>query len=330
MGTAAGMPTTMPLTYQWTLRRKPTGSSAELVDASPSEPTLTVDVDGTYDIELVVSDASMVSNPDTVRITAATANSAPTANAGPDQNVDVEATVVLDGSGSSDADNDSLTYRWTLVTRPYASSAMLLNATQLYPTLYVDAPGDYVVQLVVNDGTVDSASDTVRITASTVNSAPTADAGSNQNVDVGTLVTVDGTGSSDPDNNDTLSYTWVLQSKPSGSTVSISSQANAEMILFTPDVGGAYVVRLTVSDGSASSTDTVTISVAAVITIDGATLYSQNCASCHSSNGTGMGLNLPSLTSSRVTSIVNGGHHNSGLSSRGDPGHCRLYYCPIK
>ena len=65
--------------------------------------------------------------------------------------------------------------------------------------------------------------------------------------------------SSDPDD-DELQYSWSLLSKPIGSSVSISS-ATTDQISFTPDVVGEYQVKVMVSDGIASASDTLTIAV---------------------------------------------------------------------
>ena len=65
--------------------------------------------------------------------------------------------------------------------------------------------------------------------------------------------------SSDPDG-DELQYSWSLLNKPSGSGVSIASE-NTDQIIFTPDVAGEYQVKVAVSDGIASSSDTLTIAV---------------------------------------------------------------------
>ncbi|MCM3905527.1 MAG: PKD domain-containing protein [Pyrinomonadaceae bacterium] len=97
-------------------------------------------------------------------------NTRPVANAGPDQTVSVGATVQLNGSGSSDADGDPLTFSWSFVSRPAGSNAVLSNPGAVTPTFFADQIGDYVLQLIVNDGNLNSVPDTVTIT--TTNSRP--------------------------------------------------------------------------------------------------------------------------------------------------------------
>ena len=95
-----------------------------------------------------------------------TPNTAPVANAGPNLgSVPTGTLVTLNGSASSDANGDLLTYSWTFLNRPAGSTATLAGAITVSPTFTLDRAGDYVVQLIVNDGTVNSAPHTVLITS---------------------------------------------------------------------------------------------------------------------------------------------------------------------
>jgi hypothetical protein len=85
------------------------------------------------------------------------------ANAGPEQVVLTGSTITLDGSGSSDADGDLLTYDWIFVSLPVGSNATLSDASAVRPTFTPDLYGDYFLSLVVDDGTVTSAESTVLI-----------------------------------------------------------------------------------------------------------------------------------------------------------------------
>ncbi len=298
-----------PLIFAWTLVSKPNGSSAALSDTTVANPTFSADADGTYVVQLVVNDGSQSSAPDTVTITAATANSAPVAHAGPDQNVATGSPVSLDGSGSSDADNDPLTYAWTLVSKPSGSSAALSGATAAKPTFTADIDGSYVVRLVVNDGTVNSSPDTVTITAATTNSAPVANAGPDQSVTDGSTVTLDGSGSSDADN-DWLTYSWTFVSRPSGSSAALS---NADQFnpTFTADAAGTYVVRLVVNDGSVNSgPDTVSITATAG-SLDGQVLFSTYCGGCHVASS------MTWVSASRIEQQLAPSHHGRTLSTIG-------------
>lgn len=93
------------------------------------------------------------------------------------------------------------------------------------------------------------------------NTPPTANAGLDQTVHVGSVVTLDGSGSSDPDGNVPLTYAWSFVSRPTGSSSLLSDMTIANPT-FTPDLPGNYTVQLIVTDrlGATSAPDTVTIS----------------------------------------------------------------------
>jgi len=150
------------LTFTWSFISRPSDSSASLSSFTEVMPTFVVDKPGTYIVRLIVNDGTVDSSPDTVTIT--TENSPPVANAGTDQTVFVTDTVTLNGSASSDVDGDPLTYQWSLLSIPSGSTASLSGQTTVNPTFTIDKAGTYVAQLIVNDGTVDSAADTVTIT----------------------------------------------------------------------------------------------------------------------------------------------------------------------
>src|SRR5439155_17863026 len=173
----------------------PLGSTAVLSDATAVMPVFVIDKPGDYTIRLTVDDGGASSVPGTVTIS--TKHSPPVANAGLDQSAFVGTLVQLDGSTSSDVDGDLLTYQWALTSQPAGSGAGLANPTSATPSFVIDKPGSYSAQLIVHDGTVDSAPDTVLV--STENSKPVADAGPDQEAVVGLPVELDGSGSRDAD-----------------------------------------------------------------------------------------------------------------------------------
>ncbi len=89
-------------------------------------------------------------------------NTPPVADAGEDLVVASGATVTLDGTGSSDADDDALTYSWTQTD---GTEVTLDDATSATPSFTAPTgPDSLEFSLVVNDGTDDSEADTVSVT----------------------------------------------------------------------------------------------------------------------------------------------------------------------
>jgi hypothetical protein len=112
--------------------------------------------DGNYE-NIINPDYDELVGPNDVPI-----NLSPMANAGLDQTVfagtDCLAQVSLNGSDSNDPDGDELTYKWT-----WTIGSQTYEANGVNPTIELPL-GVHTIQLVVNDGTVDSAPDEVVIT----------------------------------------------------------------------------------------------------------------------------------------------------------------------
>jgi len=260
-GTASADPDeNYPLSYAWLIITRPAGSSAILSDADTSTPSFTVDMEGDYTIQLVVTDAlGAESEPDTVVVS--TANSKPVADAGGDQFLDTfPSTVQLDGGQSFDPDDDPITYEWTITSKPDGSLATLSDPTASDPTFDADILGTYITQLVVTDsfGLVSEA-DEVVVTSENVK--PVADAGGNQVVRVGDTVFLDGSGSYDANDND-LIYSWSFVDEPEGSAAELSFPETVDPI-FVADIEGIYTVSLVVNDGIVDS-DSSNVAILAI------------------------------------------------------------------
>lgn len=202
-------------------------------------------------------------------------NRAPTAAAGADQTVDEFDAVTLDGSASNDPDGDSLTYSWTQTA---GTTVTLSDRTVAMPTFDApdvtapNTPDTLTFELTVNDGTANSLANTVDITVNDaglgINTPPTADAGPDQSVVELTAVTLDASGSSDPDIGVVLTYSWAQTAGP-GVTLSDNS---AIMPTFTapnvaPGATETLTFEVTVDDGTDNATDTVNIDVSETLPV---------------------------------------------------------------
>ncbi|MEZ5291134.1 MAG: PKD domain-containing protein [Vicinamibacterales bacterium] len=240
------------LAYRWALTTVPAGSAATLSDPGAVAPAFSVDRPGLYVAQLIVADGMAEAAPATVAIV--TGNAAPVARTRSGYSVPVGQVAVLDGSPSSDPDGDALAYRWALVSRPAGSAATLSDPRTVMPNLLVDQPGVYVAQLVVDDGQAESAPATMAVFNPLAPPVAVAAIGST----VGTTITLDGTGSFDPDG-DPLTYAWALIATPAGSAAALSNPTSPTPS-FDIDRNGPYVAQLIVNDGTTSSAP-VTVSV---------------------------------------------------------------------
>ncbi|HPD21710.1 MAG: PKD domain-containing protein [Desulfomonilia bacterium] len=192
---------------------------------------------------------------DTVDITIR--NVAPSVSAGSDMTIEVQSQVTLHATGS-DPNGDALTYQWRLVS---GSGVQLPNMNRQDISLTFTAEGQYRFSVTCSDGSLVSPADEVIVTVNAAaNQAPTANAGSDQDVQVGERVTLNGSASSDPDG-DTLSYSW---RQTAGIQVNLQGAQTASPY-FDAVSEGTREFELVVSDGKVQSTpDRVVIRVMAL------------------------------------------------------------------
>lgn len=195
-------------------------------------------------------------------------NRPPQANAGPDQTVSEGQTVILDGSNSTDPDNGEgkgiISYTWRQTEGPGASLSGADTARASFTAPDVPAAGaSLLFELTVSDKEGSKATDSVRINIFSDNRPPVADAGTNQTVQTGDEVILDGSASTDPDgDNDIAAYRWQQILGP----IVPLSDANAILPVFTaPPTGNGGIAlqfELTVTDkGGLKSSARVTVNV---------------------------------------------------------------------
>lgn len=137
------------------------------LSVSPSFIAPQVNADKVYRFKLEVADGVLTSVPDTIRITVLQVNKKPVAFAGGDQTVNEGTLVQLDGSLSSDADGEPITFKWTAPPKVTLSSTTVSKPTFTAPMVQRDSV--IILTLVVNDGHSDSDPDNVSITVKNLN-----------------------------------------------------------------------------------------------------------------------------------------------------------------
>ena len=252
--------------YSWTVQG---------VDSSPGNVSSfninTADLGGTsVTVKLIVTDSEGAVSPQvSTGFTIAAANQKPVAalyaSSGEAHSSPISTSlstdiIFLNGEGSSDPDNDSIvTYSFSVLVD--GSYNTLLESGSNVVSIGTPSGGEHTYRLIVNDGSLDS--DPVYTTL-TVNNRPVAAATGDSSGTVGQSVSLDGSGSSDADSGDTLTYKWSFSSKPGGTALDHTDIPNNVTTSFTPDVDGDYTVKLVVNDGKEDSLqDTVDITVAA-------------------------------------------------------------------
>ena len=230
-----------PLSYIWS---QVAGSEVTLSDVHSVRPTFLEKSWGEYGFRLLVNDGRVASYPDEVLITIR--NVPPTADAGADQVVDAGSQVALDGTATKDANGDPISFSWTQIE---GAPGPLEGIDQERASFLPQISGVYRFRLVAFDGELYSSPDEVQVVVNALNRVPTADAGEDQTVPLGSTVTLDGLGSTDPED-DPLEYLWTWVEGPEPVVLENLFTPGP---WFTPMQVGSYRFQLVVKDDVDSS-----------------------------------------------------------------------------
>ncbi|PTL84442.1 myxosortase-dependent M36 family metallopeptidase [Vitiosangium sp. GDMCC 1.1324] len=248
------------LTHAWTQVAGPavTLSGADTRTPTFLAPEVTEDTDLRF--ELRVSDEVNTSPPSevTVRVrNISDGNRAPTVETEPVLSVDENDPVTLAASGT-DADEDPVTYEWTQVGTPAVVLEGATTAQATFTVPEVTKNTELTFQVVVSDGTAQSAPAIVKVQVRNINQAPVAHVEPVGAVDEGESVTL-AASASDPDDGTTLSYSWTQVGGPG---VTLSDRTSAQPTFIAPQVGSdtELTFQLIASDGALESAP-VTVSV---------------------------------------------------------------------
>jgi len=257
-GSSSYDPEGQAITYHW---KQVLGPPVVLENSTTSAPAFTPYAYGILGFQLAVSDGTTRSALSRIMyiVVHSEENHVPIANAGEDRKIYTGIQLILDGSKSKDADQDTLKYDWRLLSSNITSIA-LQKADTIRPT--VNIPKDTTINklvfgLVVDDGKIRSLEDTMTISIIGVNQAPKARLQAPTQGKTQQPVNLDGSGSSDPNEGDILSFSW---KQLSGPKVALQSDNQAKTY-FVASESGKVTFRLTVSDGTLSDSTDITIQI---------------------------------------------------------------------
>lgn len=255
-------PDGMIVSYSWIQTE---GTEVVLMDAGSATTTFVTPYVGTtgetLKFQLTVTDRCGVKATATCAVNVLRNNLPPVAVAGDGQTVSEYASVMLDGSKSSDPDDGIASYSWLQIGGP---SVQLLYADDEKPIF--DAPevgpegASLIFELTVTDWGGLENKDTCVVNVVNVNQPPVANAGRDQTVKAGRTAKLNGSASTDPDDG-IATYAWT---QPAGTPVTLSNPSAVQPTFMVPSIkrGSVLTFKLTVTDRSGLSTsDTCNVTV---------------------------------------------------------------------
>ncbi len=233
------------------------------ISADPGYSIVDVKVDGTSVDPVTSHTFSNIAADHTISAFFDSKNQAPIADAGPDRNIESGVIVSLKGSNSIDLDDGIASFLWEQISGPFVE--LLFDPVEPdadFVSPDVGPNGESLIfRVTTTDYSGDSSSDECIVNVIRDNMPPTADAGGDQDVSSGNIVTLDASNSSDLDGG-IARYQW---SQISGNPVILSTPNSVYTEFVAPSVapeGSSLKFSLTIADtGTLQAQDACIVNV---------------------------------------------------------------------
>ncbi len=246
--TLVGTATDPDGTITGTVWSKVSGPACTIVTPTSLTTSVTGMTPGVYVFRLTATDNTALTNSDDILIRI---NSSPVINAGSDVTISAGSSQATLAGTATDADGDTLQYAWSLVTG--ASAPTIVSPNALSTTVTGLVAGTYIFRLTVNDNVNPAVTDDVQVTVA-FGSAPRVTAGDKILPNTATKTTLKGSATNL--SGGTVTKTWSQVSGPSTATI---NSPNSWTTTVDNLAVGTYVFRLTVTDGTFTVFDEVSV-----------------------------------------------------------------------
>jgi len=251
--------------YSWSVISQPAGAAANITSPNSSSTTVTgLTVAGEYVFGINVNDPTNVVQRE-VRLMVHAGNQPPMIIGVhnripvlvtlPDNSTDLRANGI-------DLEGDSLSYHWSIISKPPGSSAYLNTPNSNQCRVYnMTVAGDHVFKIEISDPT-HTVSATLTVPVYPLNTPPvisSVSAAPSQLVQPASNTLLSAT-TSDPDG-DTITHWWTLSSSPESASPVFANQGSAITDVDGLTVRGTYVFTVTVIDETELTTDDVNVTV---------------------------------------------------------------------
>jgi RHS repeat-associated protein len=251
------LPDGAPLNIEWSMESGP-GQVTFDNSNGPTWVKASFDQIGEYVLKLTASDSSSTIS-DTMKVIVSAVNLPPVVDAGPDQNIKLPNSASLNGTVTDDGlPSGILDITWSKVSG--LGIVTFANDKEPVTTASFSEAGEYVLSLTADDSAL-SSSDTMKVIVSAVNLPPVVDAGSDQNIELPNVASLNGIVTDDGLPSGILDITWSKVSGP-GIVTFANDKEPVTTASFSED--GEYILSLTASDSVLSSSDTMKVIVSVV------------------------------------------------------------------